>query len=107
MEEYYLAKKVKNEFFIDAFNIDILKRTGNSLEMLSSKVIKPKEHGIKIDKNNVVCTNDEYELKKIDEIKARETLREMGVNYSSWENYMSTSDNVASSQLNNPSDSLI
>jgi len=99
MEKYYLVEKVKECFMIDAFNTNVVKQTGESLKMLSSKVIKPREIGIKLHKGIVSCTDDKYKMEEITEEQAIETLRKMDVNYSLWKDYMSTSDNIGSSHL--------
>lgn len=106
MEKYYLAERIKDCFIIDAFNTDVLKQSGNSLEMLSSKVIKPEEHGIKVERNKVICVNGLYDLKEVSKEKAMETLEEMSVNYSLWQSYMSNPDDEASLHLGQGGDFL-
>ena len=102
MEKYYLVERVKDCFMIDAFNMNVVKQTGKNLEMLSSKVIKPEEIGVRLNKEVVSCTDDKYEIKKVDEETAKETLAKMNINYSQWQDYMSTSEEIGSSHLMGP-----
>jgi hypothetical protein len=107
-ERYYLVEKVKERFMIDTFNTDVIRQTGENLKMLSSKVIRPEEHGIKLEKGVVSCTDDHYKMKEITKEEAIKTLREMGRNYGLWQEYMSSSEDRASSHLMGPGgDSLI
>lgn len=107
-ERYYLVEKVKDCFMIDAFNINIVKQTGKNLEMLSSKVIKPKEIGVKLKKGIVFCTNNDYEIKEITEKQASKILKDAERNYASWQGFMSTSEDMGSSHLTGPGgDSLL
>jgi len=104
-DQYYLVKKVKEPFMIDALNINIIKKVGKNLEMLTSGVIKPEEIGVQISKNGrgISCTNDEYNLvRKLTEKEVEEKLKEMGLNYSNWQYYMSNSENSGSSHLSGP-----
>lgn len=102
-ERYYLAEKVKNRFMmVDAFNMNVLQQKGNSLEMLSSKLIKPEQIGIKLEKDNVICIDDKYKLKEVSKEEALKTLNNIGLEYTSWQHLMSGPENYASSQLNGP-----
>ena len=98
-EKYYLVEKVKECFMIDAFNINVIKQTGGKLEMLSSKVIKPKDIRVELKKKVVSCTDDKYEIKEITEEQAVKILKDAERNYASWQNYMSTSEDRGSSHL--------
>lgn len=90
-ERYYINEKVKDCFFTDAFNMDVIREKEGKLEMLSSKVIKPEEHGVILEKGIVFCKDDHYNLKEVSKEKALETLKEMELNYSCWQEYMSGS----------------
>ena len=100
MEKYYLVEKVKHRFMIDASNLNIVKQKRKDLEMLSSEVIKPKEIGVKLDeKGKICCTDNEYKIKEINKEKANKILEDMKRNYFLWQDYMSGSENRASSHL--------
>jgi len=102
MEKYYLVEKVKERFMIDAFNIDVIKQTGDKLKMLSSKVIKPEEHGVKLEDGVVSCISDEYKLKEITKEEAIKTLKDAQRNYGCWQEYMSNPEDRGSSHLMGP-----
>jgi hypothetical protein len=101
-ERYYLVEKVKDCFMIDAFNMNVIEQAGENLKMLSSKVIKPKEIGVSLEKGVVSCTDNHYKLKEVSKKKALKTLKEMDVNYSCWQDYMSSSEDMPSSHLTGP-----
>lgn len=93
---------------VDAFNTDVIRQTENKLEMLSSKVIKPEKHGVKLEKGVISCTDDNYEVREVTKEKAMKTLNDMNRNYSNWQHYMSGSQDEASPHLMGPGgDSLI
>lgn len=101
-EKYYLVEKVKNLFMVDAFNINIVKQTGENLEMLSSTKIKPKEIGVNLEKGVISCTDNHYKMEEITEKQAIKTLKEMDINYANWQHYMSNSEDMSSSHLTGP-----
>jgi len=101
-EKYYRVDRVKKPFMIDAFNIDIIRQTGNKLEMLTSKVIKPEEHGVNIIDGNVSCTNEDYKMEEVTQATAMNTLRFMDINEVLWKDYASGSENMSSSHLTGP-----
>jgi hypothetical protein len=98
-ERYYLAEKVKERFMIGASNMNVIKQTGNKLEMLSSKVIKPAEIGVKLNKGVVSCVDNNYKLKEITEKKAIKILKDANRNSASWQDFMSTSEEMPSLHL--------
>ncbi len=100
MEQYYLVERIKECFMVDAFNLNIIKQTEGKLEMLSSEVIKPKEIGVELnEKGKIDCADDKYKIKEISKEEASKILKDIRINYSSWQNYMSGSDNEASHHL--------
>ncbi len=107
VEKYFLVEKMKERFMIDAFNLNIIKQKGNKLEMLSSKVTKPKEIGIILDKDRQIsCTDDRYNIKEITKKEAFEALEDISNNYSLWQHYMSNSDDYGSFHLSQGGDAL-
>lgn len=105
-EKYYLVEKVKNIFMIDAFNLNIIKQTSKNLEMISSKVIKPDEIGVKLIDGKIICDDKDYKIKEINEKKAIKILKFKDENYSSWQDYMSNSEDIGSSHLGSGGDNL-
>lgn len=100
MEKYYLVEKVKDRFMIDAFNINVVKQKKGKLEMLSSKVIKPKQIGAKLDeKGKIYCTDNKYKIKEITKEKASKVLKDREINYSLWQNHMSNYEDKGSPHL--------
>jgi hypothetical protein len=107
-ERYYLVEKIKNRFMVDAFNMNvIIRQEGENLKMLSSKAIKPKEIGVSLEKGVISCTDNHYKLKEVTKEKALKTLKDMDVNYSCWQEYMSSSEDRPSSHLSHGGESLI
>lgn len=102
MEKYYLVEQLKQRFMIDAFNTHVIKQKNGKLEMLSSKAIKPNHIGIRLKEGVISCNDDKYEIEEIDEEKAKETLAKINLNYSQWQDYMSTSKEKGSSHLSGP-----
>ena len=85
---------------VDAFNMNVIKQTGKNLEMLSSKVIKPRENGIKLNElGEVYCVDKKYKLKEITQKESFKILRDIEKNYSLWQRHMSTSENYSSPHL--------
>lgn len=100
MEHYYLVKRVKDCFMIDAFNSNILKQKGGELGMLSSEVIKPREIGVQLnEKGEIFCADKDYKMKEITKKEAINTLDAMKKNYSLWQNHMSIFENISSPNL--------
>jgi hypothetical protein len=105
---YYIAEKVKECFgMVDSFNYNVLIQKDGKLEMLSSKVIKPKEIGIKLEKGIVLCTDNKYKLEEVTQEQALKKLEWMGVNYASWQECMSSSEDRPSDHLSHGGESLI
>jgi hypothetical protein len=108
MERYYIAEKIKECFgMVDSFNYNVLVQKDGKLEMLSSKVIKPHEIGIKLEKGIVLCTDDKYKLEEVTPEQALKKLEWMGINYASWQECMSGPGEMASSHLSHGGESLI
>jgi|WetSurMetagenome_2_1015567.scaffolds.fasta_scaffold1394575_2 hypothetical protein len=101
-ERYYLVEKVKDCFMIDAFNMNVIRQEGENLQMLSSKVIKPNQIGVSLEKGVISCTNPKYEMKEVTKDKAMKTLTDMNINYANWQNFMSSSEDMPSSHLTGP-----
>jgi len=102
-ERYYIAERVKERFgMVDSFNYDVLKQSGEELQVISSKVTKPKNLGIKLENGNILCKDDKYKLKEVTKEQAIKKLIEMQINYSNWQNFMSSSEDMPSSHLTGP-----
>lgn len=103
MGKYYLVEKVKNCFMIDAFNKNIIKQKNGKLEMLSSKVIKPAEIGVKLNKKRkMYCADKDYKIKEISEKEVNKLLWEAAKNYSLWQGYMFNAEDRGSPHLTGP-----
>lgn len=84
----------------DIFNINLVKQTGNKLEMLSSKKIKPEDIEIKLNKSGeIVCADDKYEIHEITGWRASKILEYIEENSSLWQRYMSSSEDHPFSHL--------
>jgi len=99
MEKYYLVERVKDYFVEDNLNLNVLKKTGEKLEVISSSVIKPEEIGIKSNKGNIFCIDNKYKIKEISEEEVIQTLEYINKNYSSWQENMSNQEEECSSHL--------
>ena len=105
--KYYLVEKIKDRFMTDAFNTNIIKQTGKNLEMLSSKVIKPIQIGIELNKNGKIsCVDKKYKVKEIAQKESLKILEDMEKNYGLWRGRMSTSENYASLYLSGGGEKL-
>ena len=103
----YLAERVKERYMVDAFNMNVIKQTGKNLEMLSSKVIKPREMGIKLNENGkIFCIDNKYKIKEITQKESLKILEDMEKNYGLWRGRMSTSENYASLYLSGGGEKL-
>ena len=105
--KYYSAERVKERYMVDAFNMNVIKQTGKNLEMLSSKVIKPRENGIKLNElGEVYCVDKKYKVKEIAQKESLKILEDMEKNYGLWRGRMSTSENYASLYLSGGGEKL-
>ncbi len=101
--KYLHITKTENLYFIEAFNQDIVKvDKEGKLELLTGKKDELNLIGIK-KVGGKYLVNSGYKLKEVNEGTARKIIDELRLNYKEYLNFMSTPENIMSSQLNGSS----
>ncbi|MBT4376464.1 hypothetical protein HOD29_03755 [archaeon] len=103
LTKYFHIEKIKDPFFVDAFNNDVIKVTKEGrLELLTGPQENLKSFElIKVDEKYIVGTD--YSIREIPMKEVQQIIKEGNKNYSLWQNHMSSSDNMASPNLSGPS----
>ncbi|MDP2672963.1 MAG: hypothetical protein Q8O84_04075 [Nanoarchaeota archaeon] len=101
MEKYYLVERVKDCFWFDMLNINLVKQTKKGLEALSSNARKLEEIRIKLNNGKLFCADNKYQINEINKKESSKILRKIEESYSLplQRDYLSISENFLSSHL--------